>query len=57
MTTPMGTEEHYTMPRTTLQNIQRMFPKDTIVRYVGHRLPDRVGQLARVIDYKDANGL
>jgi len=45
------------MPRTDLQNIQRRFPKDTIVKYVGHRLPERVGQLARVIDYKDANGL
>lgn len=40
-----------------MQNIKDRFPIGTVVTYRGYRLPERVGQQARVVDYKDANGL
>jgi hypothetical protein len=40
-----------------MQNIKDRFPIGTVVTYHGYRLPMRVGHVARVIGYKDANGL
>ena len=40
-----------------MQNIKDRFPIGTVVTYHGYRLQERVGQQARVVDYKDANGL
>ena len=43
--------------RWVMPNIKDRFPIGTVVTYHGYRLPVRVGQIARVIGYKDANGL
>jgi hypothetical protein len=40
-----------------LAKIESLYPKGTIVRYVGGRVGERTGALGIVSDYRDGNGL